>query len=113
MLCNEHHRASCRELNLFERLNILPLPALYIYQIIMFIKKNPQYLANSIQRHNHDTRNKSVYTPFKHKTTAYEKVPLYSGQKLFNMLPDKLKNTDSLYVFETALKKLLFEKFVY
>ena len=113
LLCNEHYRASCRELNLFEYINILPLPALYIYQITLFIKKNPQHFANSVQTHDHYTRNKNLYTPFKHRTTAYEKGPLYSGQKLFNSLPDQLKNVESLPLFKTYLKKFLFEKKIY
>ena len=74
ILCNEHYRASCRELNLFEKLNTLPLPALYVYQIVMFIKKNPQYLADSVQTHVHDTRHKNLYAPLKHETTAYKSI---------------------------------------
>ena len=113
ILCNEHYRASCRDLNLFERLNILPLPALYIYQISILMKKNPQYLVDSVQTHGHDTRHKNIYTPFKHRTSAYEKGPLYSGQKYFNCLPEHLKNMNSLPLFKTYLKKLLFEKKIY
>ena len=113
ILSNEHYRASCRELNLYERLNILPLPALYIYQITIFIKKNPHYLAESVQTHSYATRNKNLYTPFKHRTTAYEKGPLYSGQKFFNSLPDYLKNEVSVFSFKRLLKKVLFERKIY
>ena len=79
----------------------------------MFIKKNPQYLEESIPVHNYDTRHKHVYTPFKHRTTAYEKEPSYSGQKIFNSLPDEIKNLDSLFLFKRALKNYLFEKKIY
>ena len=41
MLSNADYRDSCREFNLFEKQNILPLPALYIFQILLFVKKNP------------------------------------------------------------------------
>ena len=93
ILCNEHYRASCRELNLFERINILPLPALYIYQITVFIKKNPQYLEESIPVHNYETRHKHMYTPFKHRTTAYKKGPI-AGQFCPSTLSGRDRRSD-------------------
>ena len=71
------------------------------------------YLAESVQTHSYATRNKNLYKPFKHRTAAYEKGPLYSGQKFFNSFPDYLKNEDSLFSFKRLLKKLLFERNIY
>ena len=111
ILANAHYRAEC--LDLFEQLDILPLPALYILQITVFFKKNPHYLVDSVPSHNHNTRNKNMYTPYKHRTTSYEKGPLYSGQKLYNALPQIVKEQQSVRVFKTMLKKILFLKKVY
>ena len=113
ILSNAHYRDSCRELNLFETQNSLPLPALYIFQIVLFCKKNSQYLENTVQNHSYNTRNKNLYTPLRHKTTAYEKGPLYSGQKFYNMLPLNIREEPSLNVFKILLKKFLFAKKIY
>ena len=47
-------RESCR--NLFPALNILPLPALYVSQILIFFKTHPQYLEHAKPTHNYETR---------------------------------------------------------
>ena len=113
MLSNAHYRYNCRELNLFVKQNILPLPALYIPQILLFVKKNPQYLVHSLQTHEYNTRNKNLYAPLKHNTTAYEKGPLYTGQKLFNNLPSHIRNEKSIPLFKKLVRNFLFAKKVY
>ena len=79
----------------------------------MFIKKNPQYLADSDQTHGHDTRHKNVYAPPKLKTTAYERGPLYSGLNFFNSIPETIKHLDSILLFKSQLKKILFDRKIY
>ena len=62
-----------------------------------------------------NTIHKNLYISFKHKTTSYERGPLYSysGQKLFNALPQVIKDHESIPVFKNLLKKLLFFKKIY
>jgi hypothetical protein len=51
---------SCREA--FVELKILPFPALYIFQAVMFVKKYPQYFLDNLQAHSYNTRNKDLYS---------------------------------------------------
>jgi hypothetical protein len=47
-------RDSCRKL--FEHLNILTLPSLYILSILRFVIKNRETFATNNEIHEHDTR---------------------------------------------------------
>lgn len=42
-----------------------------------------------------------------HKHSFYEKLPIYAGCTLFNMLPDKLKICRSLNLIKKYLKLML------
>ena len=105
--------ASCRELKLFQQEGILPLPALYISQVLIFFKKNPQYLANSIFTHEYETRHKNRLQIEKHNTKLYETGLLYAGQSFYNKLPKHLQNENKLLVFKKNLKSYLLEKNLY
>ena len=43
----------------------------------------------------------TIVNTLKHKTTAYEKGPLYYGLNFFNLLPNNLKTMESLSLFKT------------
>ena len=104
-------RDSCKEL--FVTLKILPLPALYIHQILVFFKKNPHYLNHAKPTHHYETRHRNNFACTKHKTSAFEKGAMYSGQILYNKLPDNLKNVETLLHFKKELKLYLLELKLY
>ena len=98
-------RESCRDL--FPALNILPLPALYVSQILIFFKTHPQYLDHAKSTHNYETRHRNNYVLTKHKTSAFEKGANYAGQVFVNKLPQNIKNIESMSHFKKKLKKFL------
>jgi hypothetical protein len=104
-------RTSCRDL--FVQLNILPLPALYIYQVLMFLKKQPQYFSHSKLKHHYSTRNKNNFVLEQHRTTALEKGLLYSAQFYHNSLPNDIRVVESINKFKFLTKSWLLAKNVY
>jgi hypothetical protein len=107
------YRTSCRETKLFKTLNILPLPALYIAQVLIFMKKHPAYFSNCQFNHRYNTRHKNRMQLPKHNTRAFEKGLLFAGQRLFNKLPRVLQNEKCPLLFKAAIKKYLLLKEVY
>ena len=83
---NEH----CKPI--FKKLGILPLPCLYILNVLTYVKT---HLRNSLLRgtntHKYDTRNKENFKVLQHRTSLYEKGCKYTGITLFNKLPIQLK----------------------
>uniref|UniRef100_A0A1B6ILC7 Uncharacterized protein n=1 Tax=Homalodisca liturata TaxID=320908 RepID=A0A1B6ILC7_9HEMI len=81
-------RESCR--NIFKNWKILTVTSIYIIETILFcITKNP---PKQRDLHGHYTRQAGDYTLPVHRTALYEKKPSYAGMKLFNKLPDHLKD---------------------
>ena len=113
ILDNKPPRTSCRELKIFEKLEILPVPALYIAQVLIFMKKYPQYFSDNKFHHHYETRNKNRMQLNHPHTKAYEKGLLYAGLSMFNKLPALLQNENCTKTFKKLIKKFLLEKSVY
>jgi len=113
ILAGVPYRTSCRETKLFNVLNILPLPALYVAQVLIFMKKHPEYFSKCHFNHRYNTRHRNRMQLPKHKTTAFEKGLLFAGQRLFNKLPLNLQNEKCPLRFKLAIKKYLLLKNVY
>lgn len=111
IICNLLPSESCREA--FKALNILPMPALYIYKSLLFLKKNPHYFENNIKTHKYETRHKDLYDVDCHNTTAKERGLHYSAIKFYNNLPKCLREENNINKFKKELKILLLEKNVY
>jgi hypothetical protein len=81
---------SCR--SKFKELNILTVPSLYIHQCAMYKRQHPNSFVNMTDISPYNTRNctKSFIKP--HKTTFYKSSPYYQCQKIYDNLPDSLKN---------------------
>jgi hypothetical protein len=83
IIAGVHYSASCREidpvdkLNWYQKLGILPLPALCIAKILIFFKKQPHYFTHAKFNHRYPTRHKECLILESHKTSAYEKNVLY------------------------------------
>ena len=69
-------KTSCR--NLFKELCILPLPALYATQVLIFLKKYPDYMEGYKLKHAYNTRQKNQFPPQYHHTI----IPLWKGSVL-------------------------------
>lgn len=97
------NRESCKET--FKNNNILTIPAVYVLEMLTFVKKNPQLFTKSIINHSYNTRRKHDYKFPLHNLTLFAKGPLYMGIKLYNLIPEniKTKNTPGFISDITAI----------
>ena len=98
-------RTSCRQL--FKELNILTLSSLYILEVTCFLKRYCQSLELNVNVHNHNTRRKMDIHIKSHRTNLYKNSVINMGSKIYNKLPDHLKEIDSFKVFKKKLKVFL------
>lgn len=95
---------SCRPL--FRSLKLLPLPAVYIHELVLFVFKNFSFFDNGKKNHTYTTRSTSLQYP-KHRLSLVEKGPHYMGIKLFNNLPKNLIEERNINEFKRKLRHLL------
>lgn len=81
---------SCREA--FIELKILTVISLYIQETILHAVSTTQTRNQDI--HTYDTRNARNFALPSHHLSLYSKKPSYCGAKLFNLLPEEIKNTN-------------------
>jgi len=101
-------RTSCRQL--FKELNILTLVSLYtlyIMEVICYIRKHHQFVDLNANIHAHNTRRKMDIHIQSHNTDLYKRSVINMGTKLYNKLPEYIKEIDSYKTFKKELKSLL------
>jgi hypothetical protein len=105
-MLGRRRRDSCR--NLFKELEILPLASQYILSLIIFITKNGNKLIANSEIHGINTRQQNnLYQPLAN-LSKYQKGIYYLGTKVYNNLPQHIKDTsDYTKVFEAKLKQFL------
>lgn len=104
-------RDSCRDS--FKKLNILTLPGVYILEACTYVHKNLSSYEALRAMHKYDTRAKNKLLAPKHRTMFFEKNLEYLGCKLYNALPDSVKDCRSIGSFKKSVKKILMEKTCY
>jgi hypothetical protein len=83
------NRESCRKI--FTSLKILPLPSQYIYSLVTFVVNNIDLFITNTDIYRTATRNISnLYIPLTN-LTIFQKGSKYSGIKVYNNLPDNIK----------------------
>ena len=104
-------RESCK--NYFKELNILPLPCLYVYEMSVYVYMNKiSFIANK-NIHSYNTRHvDQFHVPFARQKLTLD-APNCLGPKIYNSLPESIKDSDNLYIFKRNLKKYLIEKCFY
>ncbi|XP_046685107.1 uncharacterized protein LOC124370849 [Homalodisca vitripennis] len=93
-------RDSCREA--FKSLGILTVVSIYIIEVINHAASRGN-LPRMSAVHDHHTRHGNDFSLPIHRTALFSKKPCYAGAKLFNLLPQDLKNCDS----KTLKRRLL------
>jgi hypothetical protein len=104
ILLNLRPKTSCRKQ--FIKLNIMTLPSLYIYKLLIFIKINANLFPT--HTHNHSTRRKNNFD-LQRESLALTQVKNQikpTGLLLYNLLPDDLKNSNTS-TFKIKLKNIL------
>jgi hypothetical protein len=98
---------------IYKELNLLPIPCIYIFLTIMFVKNNlSNFNVNSVF-HNHHTRTKSdIHLNFV-RTKVTKIGPKEMGIKLYNKLPTFVKEVNNISTFKCKLKSHLLNKMYY
>ena len=108
---------------LYRNYHTLPIPLLYKFQVLCFMYKYIHYnelIPPALQNyftlnstvHSHDTRSKSNFHIFTVNKTFGLKTVAYSGSKLWNDLPDSLKNITSFTTFKKTVKTFLLDNYL-
>lgn len=110
VILEENYRANCRPL--FKKLHILPLPSIYIYELLVFVHQNRNLFDQYKSQHPYNTRNLHLYNYPIHNLTLLERSPYYMGIRLYNKIPIHFKSF-SKSKFKQSIKDLLMEKAYY
>jgi len=90
IIMNAGNRISCREL--FKKLNILPLYLQYTLSLLLFVVTNIDEFTTNSEVHAINTRHRSDFHPPSINLSKHQKAVYYSGIKIFNHLPQNIKN---------------------
>jgi hypothetical protein len=83
------NRVSCKQI--FRSLQILPLPSLYIYYLVMYIVNNLELFVINFDRNTSATRNSiNLYLPIANQR-IFQKGLEFFGIKVYNSLPGSIK----------------------
>jgi hypothetical protein len=94
---------SCRKL--FTKLEILPLPSLYIFSLLRFVIKNKELFITNIQIHSYGTRQCTDLHYPSVKLKKFQTRVHYMGVKLYNSLPTYIKTEiNNAKIFELLLR---------
>jgi hypothetical protein len=105
VMAGVNSKTSCR--HLFKELNILTLSSLYILEVTCFIKRYCQSLELNANVHDYNTRRKMDIRTQSFRTNLYKNSAINMGTKIYNKLPDHMKEIDSYKVFKKKLKSFL------
>lgn len=111
IMTHSHPRSTCKPL--FKNLKIFTLSSLYVYEILTNLHALKRNLPDETRfHHEYNTRNSAVYRLPTHRSTVYQKCPLYTGLKLYNNLPIHFQNMN-IDQFKESLKAKLHERTIY
>ena len=112
IIMGNRNNVSCREV--FKLLKILPLPAQYIYSLLIFVVNNRNLFLDNADLYSIKTRNSyNLHTPLPH-LTKYQKGVHYAGIRVFNQLPTSIKSlVNETKVFKKTLKRFLMDNSFY
>ena len=112
ILSNKTKNDSCQLL--FKQLQILTVPSQYIYSLLGFVVKNKNLFTANSEIHKVYTRTmNNLHLPLVNLSMTQKGV-LYSGSRLFIILPIQLKClSDDLKLFRRELRSFLLEHTLY
>ena len=98
------YNETCR--NVFRSLGVMTFWAVYIYECLMFLFNNKKLFDLQLKNYGYSTRTLNVNYPI-HRLTLTKKCPHYMCLRLFNALPNKIKEIVSQKLFRIEIKKIL------
>jgi hypothetical protein len=102
---------SCKQY--FKSLHILPLPCLYIYEILVYMKSNLNVFITNSGVHSHSPRKEDDLIIVPCNTRLCKNNFNNIGLHLLNHLPHYMKDISAIYKFKNTLKTLLLEHCFY
>lgn len=110
-ICGVHQTEPCRPL--FNKLKVMTLPSLYIYEISLFVKYNIGLFRNKASTTIYQSRNGTdLCYPFHSKTAFFASNVLCMSIKIFNNLPVQIRDSD-MPEFKYKLYKFCLDKCYY
>lgn len=108
------NRTSCRQY--FRMLNIMTVPSLYVYKLVMYVRSNSDSFVRNEDCYNElniCTRNRTDLRIPEYRLAKSQKGPYYCAVKAYNALPSDIKSIRSSFAFKSQLKKYLIDKSFY
>jgi hypothetical protein len=99
-------RSSCREG--FKKLDILTVPCLYIYALMLFVVKNPNTYQTNSSVHGRNIRQQNKLHAPSVRFSSIQRDVFYSSVKIFNQLPQNIsKFHNNIHICRTLLRNYL------
>jgi len=111
IIFNLRKRDTCK--HIFKEQQLLTLPCLYIESLAVLTFQNIGRVQRTGDFHVLNTRHRENISYPIHRTTAFEKGPFYRGLKIYDKLPQEIKDKPSLKLFKRALNTFLCDKAYY
>jgi hypothetical protein len=105
LIAGVNPRPPCRQL--FKELNILTVVSLYILEVISYLRRHHQFVELNSNIHTYNTRRKMDIHIQSYKTDSYKGSVVNVGSRLYNKLPDYIKERESYKTFRKELKSFL------
>jgi hypothetical protein len=103
-------RDSCRDL--FKELRILTLPCTYIYECLLYARKNMMETPLNSELHEYNTRHGNTVRPIKHRLTKMSKSFVVLSVRLYNKLPQQIREATN-ESFRKVVKTYLLDRAFY
>jgi hypothetical protein len=92
---------------LFKDLNLLPLPCMYIFKLVSYIKWHFAALDQNIAVHNYNTRQKlNLHVQFC-RTNVFKNGVMNMGMRLYNKIPNKIREVGKMRHFKRVFRSYL------
>lgn len=98
-------RVSCADT--FKANNILTLACIYLYKSLVYVHLNRSHLETRADIHVYNTRNSNLLCLSQHNHSYFQKSPLYSSIKLYNLLPQDFRQLADIKKFKSKLRSFL------
>lgn len=105
--------SSCKDI--FQQLQILTVPSMYILKCLIIIKSNIQSILDSQYHHKYKTSSayKGNLQYPRHRLSLFENTQKYMGIKFYNKLPIAVREINDIKHFKKIVKDLLLAKTYY
>jgi hypothetical protein len=101
--------SSCRQL--FKYLDLLPLPCMYIFELVCYIKSHFGELDQNTVVHNHNQK-LNLHIQFC-RTNVFKNGVMNMGIRLYNKIPNKIREVRKMRQFKRVFRSYLVKHMFY